>query len=214
MNPVDIAHTIHQPLRIHYFHPCLHGIEECHIVIKIPSTVDLLCAFKLFRHTCIHSHDIMIDHIFPSSSFTGVSFSQTPNKSSGLPWLKVQLQNRYKVGLLIIQLSHWFWWKFQIPCYPVQLWIAKSVVIPSSSSPISSLTISTSNPSWRGSDTILLPPISVRITLPRSPTKLNLYRGVRTLEHQLSPSLQMQMSWQLQWAFITADSLHLSYRLI
>ena len=69
----------------------------------------------------------------------------------------------------------------------------------------SSLTISTKNPSWRGTATIFLPSISAASHRPEC--QIQQSSPARTFEEWPSPSPQEQSSWQWQIFFITAEPL-------
>ena len=75
-----------------------------------------------------------------------------------------------------------------------------------------SLTISTSNPSWRETDTVFLPHISAASHRPEY--QLQQSSPARTLADLPSPSHQEQLSWQWQGFFITGEPLHQPHSLI
>ena len=137
-----------------------------------------------------HRHpgrDIMISTSSPPSSFTVVP--PAPNQSSSHVVFKSSLHVVFKSSshVLFKSSSH----VYSNPRHMLYYnpW----------------LTISTRNPSRRGTDTILFPSKSAASHRPES--QIQQSSPARTFEEWLSPSPQEHSSWQWQRFFITAEPL-------
>ena len=154
-----------------------------HIVIRRTSRVYSLCVFRILQHRH-HGRDIMMYTSSPPSSFTVVPTA--PNQSLSHVVFKSALHVVFESSSHVVFKS-----SSHVYSNPRHMLYYNP-----------SLTISTRNPSWRGTDTIFLPSISATSHRPES--QIQQSGPARTFEEWPSPSPQEQSSWQWQIFFITA----------